>query len=216
MDRDRGPESTSHRFMEFSALLDDKAEPLVFTISKETHAARGGLVELSIALDVESKDLGTNAVGEIDVVQLDVVGEITSAGEVMVDRFRYLFSVPQAEDRVGLTMDRLVRPGDYHLRVKVADVPSQRASVAETTVSVVALNFSEEALDAFVDPAVAAIEAELEASKEPEVQQPTRRIPKVAAHHQGGEQERESRCGVHHDERCQVPSSGTWPTPGCV
>jgi VWFA-related protein len=170
VDRDRGPESTSHRFMEFSALLDDKAEPLEFTISKETHAARGGLVELSIALDVESKDLGTNAVGEIDVVQLDVVGEITTAGEVMVDRFRYLFSVPQAEDRVGLTMDRLVRPGDYHLRVKVEDVHSKRASVAETTVSVVALNFSEEALDAFVDPAVAAIEAELEASKEPEVQ----------------------------------------------
>ena len=170
VERNRGLESTSHRFMEFSALLDDKAEPLDFTIANETRAARGGLVELSIALDVDVEQLGTNAVGDIDVVQLDVVGEITSAGEVMVDRFRYLFSVPQAEERVGLTMDRLVRPGDYNLRIKVEDVHSKHAAVGESQVSVVALNFSEESLEAYVDPAVAAIEAELEANKEEEEQ----------------------------------------------
>lgn len=168
--RDRGPESTSHRFMEFSALIDDKAEPLDFEISDESRAARGGLVELSIALDIDAEDLGSNSVGDVDVIQLDVVGELTSAGEVMVDRFRYLFSVPQAEDRVGLTMERLVRPGDYNLRVKVEDVHSNHASVSEKVVSVVALNFSQEALDAYVDPAVAAIEAELEATKEAEEQ----------------------------------------------
>lgn len=169
-DRDRGPESTSHRFMEFSALLDDKAEPLEFSISSDTRAARGGLVELSIALDVDAEGLGTNPVGDIEVVQLDVVGEITSAGEVMVDRFRYLFSVPQAEDRVGLMVDRLIRPGDYKLRVKVEDVHSNHAAVTEEEISVVALNFSDDALEAFVDPAVAAIEAELAANKEEEEQ----------------------------------------------
>jgi VWFA-related protein len=168
--RDRGPESTSHRFMEFSALLDDKAEPLEFSITNETRPARGGLVELSIALDVDAEGLGTNPVGDIEVIQLDVVGEITSAGEVMVDRFRYLFSVPQADERVGLTMDRLVRPGDYQLRVKVEDVHSKHAAVEEKAVSVVALNFSREALEAYVDPVVAAIEAELEANQEEEEQ----------------------------------------------
>ena len=107
-DRGGGPESTSHRFMEFSALLDDNAEPLDFSISSETSPARGGLVGVSIGLDVAVEGLGTNAVGDIEVIQLDVVGEITSAGEVMVDRFRYLFSVPQAEDQVGLKLDRLM------------------------------------------------------------------------------------------------------------
>jgi VWFA-related protein len=170
-DRGGGPESTSHRFMEFSALLDDKAEPLDFSVSSETSAARGGLVEVSIGIDVEVEGLGTNAVGDVNVIQLDVVGEITSAGEVMVDRFRYLFSVPQAEDKVGLMMDRLIRPGDYHLRIKVEDVHSKHAAVAEQTLSVVALNFSDEALEAFVDPAVAAIEAELAANEEEEEQQ---------------------------------------------
>jgi Ca-activated chloride channel family protein len=167
-DRGGGPESTSHRFMEFSALLDKKAEPLDFSVSSEMSAARGGLVEVSIGIDVDVDGLGTNAVGDVEVIQLDVVGEITSAGEVMVDRFRYLFSVPQAEEQVGLKLDRLIRPGNYNLRVKVEDVHSKHAAVAEQQLMVVALNFSEEALEAYVDPAVAAIEAELAASEEEE------------------------------------------------
>jgi len=130
-DRGGGPESTSHRFMEFSALLDKKAEPLDFSVSSEMSAARGGLVEVSIGIDVDVDGLGTNAVGDVEVIQLDVVGEITSAGEVMVDRFRYLFSVPQAEEQVGLKLDRLIRPGNYNLRVKVEDVHSKHAAVAE-------------------------------------------------------------------------------------
>ena len=175
-DRGGGPESTSHRFMEFSALLDKKAEPLDFSISSETRAARGGLVEVSIGIDVDVDGLGTNAVGDVDVIQLDVVGEITSTGEVMVDRFRYLFSVPQADEQVGLMVDRLIRPGDYNLRIKVEDVHSKHAAVAEQQLSVVALNFSEESLEAFVDPAVAAIEAELAANEEKEEEQPLLRI----------------------------------------
>ena len=175
-DRGGGPESTSHRFMEFSALLDKKAEPLDFSISSEMSAARGGLVEVSIGVDVDVDGLGTNAVGDVEVIQLDVVGEITSAGEVMVDRFRYLFSVPQAEEQVGLMMDRLIRPGNYNLRIKVEDVHSKHAAVAEQRLLVVALNFSEEALEAYVDPAVAAIEAELTASEEVEEEEPLLRI----------------------------------------
>ena len=167
-DRGGGPESTSHRFMEFSALLDKKAEPLGFSVSSDMRAARGGLVEVSIGVDVDVDGLGSNAVGDVEVIQLDVVGEITSAGEVMVDRFRYLFSVPQAEEQVGLMIDRLIRPGNYNLRIKVEDVHSKHAAVAEEQLIVVALNFSEETLEAFVDPAVAAIEAELAASEEEE------------------------------------------------
>jgi VWFA-related protein len=134
------------------------------------------LVQVSIGLDVDIDGLGTNAVGDVEVIQLDVVGEVTSAGEVMVDRFRYLFSVPQAEEQVGLIIDRLIRPGNYNLRVKVEDVHSKHAAVAEQELSVVALNFSEEALGAFVDPAVAAIEAELAGSEEEEEEEPLLRI----------------------------------------
>ncbi len=178
-DRDQGLESTSHRFMEFSALLDKNAEPLDFTVTNESRAAYGGLVELGIQLDVPTDGLGNNEVGDVDVIQLDVVGEITSAGEVMVDRFRYLFSVPHAEDKVSLKVDRLIRPGNYHLRLKVEDVHSKKASVSEKDISVIALNFSRAALDAFVDPTVAAIRAQLvpdEEEEEVEEEQPLLRL----------------------------------------
>ncbi len=145
-ERAKGMESTSARFMEFSALLDDDAEPLDFEIGTEMRAVRGGLVEVGFSVDVDVEGLGTTPVGETDVVQLDVVGEITSRGEVMVDRFRYLFSVPQAGDRVGLLMDRLVRPGEYQLRLKIEDVHSRHGAIGEHVFS--------------VDSALAAIEAD--------------------------------------------------------
>jgi len=122
-------ESTSHRFMEFSALLEKDAEPLGFSITNNERAARGGLVQVGFAVDVDVDGLGTTPVGDIDVVQLDVVGEITSREEVMVDKFRYLYSVPHAGDKVGLLLDRLVRPGKYQLRIKVEDVHSKHAAI---------------------------------------------------------------------------------------
>ncbi len=145
-DERMGMESTSARFMEFSALLDDDAEPLAFEIENSARAARGGLVEVGFAIDVDVEGLGTTPVGDIEVVQLDVVGEITSGAEIMVDRFRYLFSVPHAGDRVGLLLDRFVRPGDYRLRLKVEDVHSKHGSIEE-------FNFT-------VDRSLAAIEAD--------------------------------------------------------
>lgn len=167
----KGLESTASRFMEFSALLDKDAEPLEFKIEDDVRGARGGLVEVGFSIDVDANDLGTSPVGDVDVVQLDVVGEITAGEEIMVDRFRYLYSVPQAGDRVGLMLDRLIRPGDYNLRLKVEDVHSKHASVIQHEFSVVALNFSQEALAEYVDPAVAAIEAELAANKEEEAEE---------------------------------------------
>ncbi len=139
-------ESTSHRFMEFSALLDEDAEPLEFSITSNERAARGGLVEVGFAVDVDVDGLGTTPVGDVDVVQLDVVGEITSRDEVMVDKFRYLYSVPHAGDTVGLLLDRLVRPGKYQLRLKVEDVHSKHAAIME--------------YDFEVDPSLAVTEAD--------------------------------------------------------
>jgi Ca-activated chloride channel family protein len=136
--------------MEFSALLDKDAEPLDFAISDTARSARGGLVEVGFAIDVAADEIGTSPVGDVDVVQLDVVGEITSAGEVMVDRFRYLFSVPHASDRVGLLVDRLLRPGRYQLRLKVEDVHSKHAAVEEYAFE--------------VDPSLASVEADDELS----------------------------------------------------
>jgi VWFA-related protein len=125
-----GPESTSARFMEFSALLDKKAEPVEFSIEDESWGTRGGLVHVAFEVTVDGRELGITPVGDVDVVQLDVIGEISRPTQ-MVDRFRYVFSVPAVEDNIGLMVERFVRPGDYTLRLKVEDVHSNLAAVGE-------------------------------------------------------------------------------------
>jgi len=138
-------ESSSQRFMEFSALVDDDAEPLEFTVDHRSVANRGGLVNVEFALGVPRQELGTTSVGDVDVVQLDVIGEL-SLEEAMVDRFRYVFSVPASEDAMSLVLERLVRPGDYQVRLKVEDVHSKRAAVQQRSVRVAPAEVSEDGL----------------------------------------------------------------------
>ncbi len=123
-------ESSSNRFMEFSALVDKKSEPLGFEVEGQSWGSRGGLVHMAFAINVDGLELGNTPVGDVEVAQLDVVGEISRQAQ-MVDRFRYVFSVPAADEVLGLRFERYIRPGDYTLRLKVEDVHSNRASVAE-------------------------------------------------------------------------------------
>ncbi len=125
-----GREGASARFMEFSALVSKKAEPLDFTVAERPRMIRGGMVQMGFEVRIPGADLGRTKVGDVEVVQVDVVGEISDQ-ETMVDRFRYLFSVPATEESVGLAFERFIRPGSYTLRIKVEDTHSDRASVDE-------------------------------------------------------------------------------------
>jgi len=132
-----GEESASARFVEFSALLDDDAEPLEFSVAETPRGARGGKVKMGFTVKVPSEGLGRSAVGDVKVVQLDVVGEV-STEEQMVDRFRYLFTVPAARDELSLLLERFLRPGEYELRLKVEDAHSRKAAVQEVRFEAVA------------------------------------------------------------------------------
>ncbi len=162
-------ESAANRFMEFSALVDKKAEPLAFTVSEESWGGRGGLVEMAFSVDVAVEDLGSTPVGDVEVVQLDVVGEISRRAQ-MVDRFRYVFSVPASDDGLGLRFERFVRPGDYTLRLKIEDVHSNRASVAEHVFSATSVATEEPPRSALDEMALAVAAMEAEMAAEPEEQ----------------------------------------------
>lgn len=127
----RGPESASARFMEFSALLPESYAPLDIGLSSSPLGVRGGKVRIGFNVKVPASGLGTSEVGDVEVVQLDVVGEISLAEE-MVDRFRYLFTVPSAGDALSLLLERSLRPGEYAIRLKVEDVHSRTGGVTET------------------------------------------------------------------------------------
>ncbi len=128
-----GPESSSYRFMEFSALAQDsEVLDLKFSVTEAERGLEGGKVRVGFDLQVPTEILQTTEVGDIEVIQIDVVGEISS-GAQMIDRFRYLFSVPAAEEKLVLLVERFVRPGDYVVRFKIEDVHSSHAGILEQT-----------------------------------------------------------------------------------
>ncbi|MGC8915818.1 MAG: VWA domain-containing protein [Thermoanaerobaculum sp.] len=125
-----GVESAEQRFLAFSTLVSKDAEPLSFTPRAEVAGRRGSKVLVRVACEVPRAGLATTTVGDTQVVQLDVVGEIARGGE-MADRFRYAFTFPAASEVLPVVVERELRPGEYTLRLKVADVHGKKASVAE-------------------------------------------------------------------------------------
>lgn len=125
-----GKESAEQRFLAFSTLLSKDAEPLEFVPRAEVVGRRGSRAIVRFACEVPRAGLVTTRVGEAEVVQLDVVGEVARAGE-MADRFRYAFTFPADSLILPLVVERELRAGDYTLRLKVADSQGKRGGVVE-------------------------------------------------------------------------------------
>ncbi|MCS7182732.1 MAG: VWA domain-containing protein [Thermoanaerobaculum sp.] len=130
-----GKESVEQRFLAFSTLLPKDAEPLEFYPRVEVVGRRGSKALVRLACDLPASGFSTATVGERAVIQLDVVGELARQGE-MADRFRYAFTFPAESQTLSLVVERELRPGDYVLRLKVADAHGKRAGVQELPVSV--------------------------------------------------------------------------------
>lgn len=133
---DSGGESASARFLEYSTVIPEGAQPLDFSASTSVTGRRGGLMRVAFSLVVPRRPLGMGKVGDLEVVQVDVTGEVTREAD-MADRFRYAFTLPASNEELPLQVERELRPGLYHLRLKVADANSSRAGVQEIDFEVV-------------------------------------------------------------------------------
>jgi GWxTD domain-containing protein len=123
-------ESGSTRFLQFSTLVPEGSQPLDFTLTTAEAGRRGAKVRVAFRANVASAGLTVVKVGDIDVVQLDVVGEISQDG-AMVDRFRYAFTFPAGTAELPVAVERDLRPGAYSVRLKVQDGGSSRAAVKD-------------------------------------------------------------------------------------
>jgi VWFA-related protein len=125
-----GSEAGSARFLKFSTLVPQGAQPLPFEVTQSLGGRRGGKVMVVFALAVPGGGLAAVKIGDMQVVQIDVVGEISRGGE-MYDRFKYAFTFQADSASLPAVVEREVRPGRYRLRLKVQDANSLRASVEE-------------------------------------------------------------------------------------
>lgn len=129
-----GGESASERFLQFSTVVPQGAAPVEFDFAATIGARRGGKMTVALAGRVPRAGLQSSKVGEVDVVQIDVTGEISREG-TLDDRFRYTFTFPVA-DQLPLLIERELRPGHYKVRMKVQDVNSNHAGVKEIEIDV--------------------------------------------------------------------------------
>jgi len=150
-DPSKGSESASARFLEFSTILPKGATPLDFTVSATSGRRHGSRVRMAFSAAVPRTGLGTTKVGETDVIQLDVAGEVSREGS-MVDRFRYSYTFPAESTDLPIVFERELRPGRYKLRLKVEDDNSTKATVREIDFDVEVPDIDKElAADAVAD-----------------------------------------------------------------
>ncbi len=134
--RGAAKESASARFLQFSTVVPKGSSPFNFDLASALGSRRGSKLAVTFSAKVPRAGLETNKVGDVDVVQLDVTGEISSGGE-MADRFRYAFTFPTAgATEFPVQIERELHPGKYHLRMKVQDGNSTHAAVKEIDVDV--------------------------------------------------------------------------------
>ncbi len=93
-------------------------------------------LELSVLLERET--LGTKVLGEESFYDLDVVGEVVKGGK-LVDNFRYRFDFPSSTVTgafLPLNIERYLYPGEYRLKVKIADANRNAAALLDEKVVV--------------------------------------------------------------------------------
>lgn len=95
-------------------------------------------IRMELALLLERGTLTTKDFAEETFYDLDVVGELIQ-GEKLVDNFRYRFDFPASSVQgafIPLTIERDLYPGDYRLKVKIADANKNAAAVIDEKVRV--------------------------------------------------------------------------------
>jgi Ca-activated chloride channel family protein len=93
--------------------------------------AIGSRIRMELAVLLERDSLTKKQIGEETFFDVDVVGEVVRDGR-LIDNFRYRFDFPASTINgpfVPLTIERDLYPGEYRLKVKVADANRNSAAL---------------------------------------------------------------------------------------
>ncbi len=95
-------------------------------------------IRMEISVLLERNTLGTKQLGEETFYDLDVVGEIVKGGR-LVDNFRYRFDFPASTVKgafLPVNIERYLFPGEYRLKVKIADSNRNAAALVDEKIVV--------------------------------------------------------------------------------
>jgi Ca-activated chloride channel homolog len=98
----------------------------------------GSKMRMELTLLLERESVATKTMGPVDFFDFDVVGEVVK-GQRLVDNFRYRFDFPTnavSGPFVPLKFERELFPGEYRIKVKVADANRNAAGLVEETIRI--------------------------------------------------------------------------------
>lgn len=149
-------------FASYSTDLPPQAPTFAAELSFEFPGRRQSRTVSQGTVKVAAEALGQAEIGGARSYNLLVTGEVLR-GDELFDRFRYKFDFPstQVGEHVPLVFQRLLRPGDYRIVVKVEDLNGKRffRTVRELSVPATETAFVEPP----ADPETAALLAEANA-----------------------------------------------------
>ena len=114
------------------------ATPLLLQRTLRFPEMTGNKMRVQLAMLLEREALATKKMGDETFIDLDVVGEVVK-GERLVDNFRYRFDFPSSTVSgpfLPLTIERDLYPGEYRIKVKVADANRNAAGLISETLKV--------------------------------------------------------------------------------
>jgi VWFA-related protein len=133
------------------AVDPEEARKILHSVVMPTSGAKALPAELSVAYPgrqgdrtateltvlVPKSPLVLKDVGGLKLYSLDVVGEVLK-DQNLLESFRYRFDYPASveSDHLGIVIDRILRPGPYKARLKIADLNANTEAILESSLTV--------------------------------------------------------------------------------
>ncbi len=126
-----------HKLFRSMVMPTKGAKPLTAEVAVAYPARQADRTVVELTVFVPKSQLTVKDVSGIRLYSIDVVGEVLK-DDKLFENYRYRFDYPAAvtSEKVAVVIDRILRPGEYKARLKVADLNANAESISETPMAV--------------------------------------------------------------------------------
>lgn len=121
-----------NKILRTAVISNPNAPKLDATASVRFPGKRGGRTSIETTILVPKAQLTAKDINGTKLYNLDINGEILKDEKVFdTYHYRYDFAAETAGDNLPMTVERFLRPADYHSRVRVVDINSGAEAIVE-------------------------------------------------------------------------------------
>lgn len=130
-------EEDVHKILRSVVLATPNAKPLTTELGVTYPAKQGSRTDAELTLLIPKSQLVLKEIGGSQLYSLDVTGEVLKEDRLF-ENYRYRFDYPGdiQSEKVAVVIDRLLRPGDYKARIKIADLNANTEAIVEKMLNV--------------------------------------------------------------------------------